>query len=106
MTDILIASYGLLWITVLLLAAGVVALARQIGLLYGRLGQVPARVENAGPAIGEHLAPLVVADIYGAPVTIPTPNKNSLLVFVSRTCSLCGRIMLAVRSLMIVEQDI
>lgn len=56
MTEALVASVVVLWVVVLVLAVAVFALARQIGVLHGRLAPAGALMTTAGPKVGE-LAP-------------------------------------------------
>ncbi len=98
MTTAFVASYISLWVVVVLLALVLVALARQIGVLHGRLGPVGARIANTGPAIGEVLTSFVETDIFERSISIPDTNRNTLLLFVSPGCPMCDQIAPAVRS--------
>ncbi len=74
-----IASYVLLWATVLVLSLTVVALLRQIGVLHARVRPVGTHFAGEGP---ERLAPAPPAFDYGAPTM-------TLVAFLSPTCEIC-----------------
>ena len=74
-----VASYVALWIVVLVLAAVVIALVRQIGVLHLRLSPAGALDLRAGPPVGEP-AP--------AFAELP-PHREALVLFGSEGCGLC-----------------
>ena len=76
-----VASYVLLWLTVLALAAAVVALLRQIGVLHARLHPLGVNFAGEGPLL-DSAAPLPVEFAYeGAALT--------LVAFTSPSCEVC-----------------
>ena len=88
------ASYVVLWVLVLVLAAVVVALARQIGTLHLRLGPRGAlEMDDEGPPLGEAPPPDELKDTAGAPVRIGGPGKPQLLLFVSPGCGVCKQVL-------------
>lgn len=99
MNSFWLASYIALWVIVALLTLVVVLLARQLGLIYRRLGAAPARMENDGPVVGE-LAPEVhVQTLEGKEATIGgIDHTKTLLVFLSVGCPSCNRLAPAIRS--------
>lgn len=100
MDTILLISYFALWGMVILLLLAVAVLGRQVGLLHRRLGPHNARMTNAGPEIG-HVAPAIHAlDLAGRQVTLASDRaRQTLLVFISATCSVCGDLMPALQSI-------
>lgn len=99
-------SYLALWLIVVALAITVIALAKQIGLLYGRLPQYGARTTNEGPDLDKSIERFVLQDIYGSPVQVPSSSHpRTLLVFMSTTCSVCDAILPSLRSLAVTEGD-
>jgi methylamine dehydrogenase accessory protein MauD len=95
-----LVSYIGLWLLVLILLLAVVTLARQVGLLHGRLGPAGARMTNAGPEVGA-VAPLVKAtDLDGRIFDLGGERRQPLLlVFLSATCGTCAEAAPAVRAL-------
>jgi methylamine dehydrogenase accessory protein MauD len=94
--DALIASNAILWVLVIALAAIVLALARQVGLLHERLAPAGALVTADGPAVGERAAVLEVEDWNGAPRRVgglAADGRGTLLFFVSPTCPVCKTLL-------------
>jgi methylamine dehydrogenase accessory protein MauD len=96
-------SYLVLWLLVIVLCVVVVALARQIGTLYLRLGPRGAlELDDEGPPLGEAPQPLEGSDGDGRPVHIGGPGDAQLLMFVSPGCHVCDQ---ALPSLPVVAHD-
>ncbi len=102
MTEALLISNVLLWIAVVVLAAVVVALTRQIGILHERVFPVGALVMPGGPKVGE-AAPVVAAtDLAGRALTLggaAADGRSTLLFFVSPTCPVCKTLLPTVLAL-------
>jgi len=93
-------SYFALWLLVIFLFLAVFALARQIGLLHRRLGLPSARMENAGPEIGEIVPEIRLTDLDGREVGLGSERgKQTLLAFISATCTTCDEMAPALRSI-------
>jgi methylamine dehydrogenase accessory protein MauD len=101
MTQALLVSNVVLWVTVVLLAGVVAALVRQIGVLYERVAPAGALMVSKGPAVGE-TAPVVHAeDLAGAVHAIGgvrADGRSTLLFFLSPTCPVCKTLLPALRS--------
>ena len=96
MLEALLISNLFLWVTVIVLAAVVVALVRQIGVLHERVAPAGALVGREGPRIGEAAPRFELTDWVGLPHTIGGPDperKSTLLVFVSPTCPVCKTLL-------------
>ena len=92
----LAVSNVVLWMLVLALAAVVLALVRQVGVLHERIAPVGALMLRQGLKVGEAAPQLAVTDIDGAPLAIggPRPDRRSLLLmFVSPTCPVCKALL-------------
>jgi methylamine dehydrogenase accessory protein MauD len=92
MLEALLISNVVLWVVVLLLAAVVVALVRQIGVLYERVAPAGALVGRGGPRVGEPAPRFTLADWSGRAVTIggaEAQGRRTLLAFVSPSCPVC-----------------
>jgi methylamine dehydrogenase accessory protein MauD len=96
MTDALLVSNVLLWIAVVVLAAVVVALVRQIGLLHERVFPVGALMTAGGPRVGEAAPELGVPDLAGRTVHVGGAHdggRATLVFFVSPTCPVCKTLL-------------
>jgi methylamine dehydrogenase accessory protein MauD len=88
------ASYLVLWMLVIALAAVVIALARQIGTLHMRLGPRGAlEMDDEGPPLGEAPEPYEALAADGARVTIGGPGGGQLIMFVSPSCNMCREVL-------------
>lgn len=76
-----VASYVLLWLTVLGLSVTVVALLRQLGVLHARLRPLGVHAASEGPVVGSVAPPAPDVDYGGAPLT--------LFAFTSERCEVC-----------------
>lgn len=89
-------SLTLAWLTIILLAVILFALARQIGLLHERMPGVGAMVVDNGPQAGDPIPFFEVEDWHtGQHVVLGQIDKTSqgtLLLFVAEGCPLCKRI--------------
>lgn len=102
MTEALVVSNVLLWILVVALAAVVLALVRQIGILHERVAPAGALLGHEGPRPGEAAPSLEVEDLAGRPVRIGGADPTgvaTLLLFVSPSCPVCKALLPAARSL-------
>jgi len=95
-TTALAISTLLLWLAVVVLAALVFALMRQIGVLHERIAPAGALVGREGPQPGEAAPQLEVADWQGAPLRlggVAEDARATLLFFVSPTCPVCKTLL-------------
>lgn len=101
MSQALLVSNVVLWVLVLVLAGIVVALARQIGVLYERVAPAGALMIGRGPAVGE-AAPVVRAEkLGGGSREIGGPSvegRSTLVFFLAPTCPVCKTLLPALRS--------
>jgi len=87
-------SNTLLWILVLVLAAMVFALVRQIGILYERVAPAGALMTGSGLKTGEEIPVFNLETLDGTAIRIGGKNSNGksmLLFFLSPTCPVCKR---------------
>ena len=96
MSSALIVSNVLLWIAVVCLAAILVALLRQIGVLHERIAPTGALLGAETPRPGE-AAPILEVDRWsGRPMRVggASPDgRGTLLFFVSPTCPVCKTLL-------------
>lgn len=92
METTLAISNMLLWILVLVLAAMVFALVRQIGILYERVAPAGALMAGSGLKTGEEIPVFDFETIAGQAIRIGGKNSNgksTLLFFLSPNCPVC-----------------
>jgi methylamine dehydrogenase accessory protein MauD len=100
MTNALIVSNILLWVAVLALLATVLALARQIGILYERIAPMGALMMDSGPGVGQSAPVLQLPALGGGAVQIGgSANRNTLLFFLSPTCPVCKKLLPIIKSM-------
>ncbi len=107
MVNALIVSNIILWVTVVALAAVVVALMRQIGVLHERVAPAGALMAAGGPRVGERAPVLEVEDWSGAARIVgdaDAEGNSTLLLFVSPTCPICKTILAIVTAVVRTER--
>jgi methylamine dehydrogenase accessory protein MauD len=107
MTQALIVSNVVLWIVVVILAGVVVALVRQIGVLYERVAPAGALMVGHGPEVGDAAPVVRAADLGGREHEIGGPGRDgrsTLLFFLSPTCPVCKSLLPALRSIARAEE--
>lgn len=98
----LVVSNLLLWLAVVVLAALVFALARQIGVLHERVAPAGALLLRGGPAVGEPAPAWAGDDLFGRPTRLgdaSTDGRSTLLFFVAPGCPVCSSLLPVVRRL-------
>ncbi len=101
MMHALVISNVVLWIAVVVLAAVVVALTRQIGVLYERVAPAGALTMGRGPVVGEAAPVVPVDDLAGTHRRLGAPcgdGRSTLLFFLSPTCPVCKTLLPVLRS--------
>jgi methylamine dehydrogenase accessory protein MauD len=101
MTDALVISNIILWVVVLALLLTVLALARQIGILYERIAPMGALMLDHGPKVGD-AAPVFGLESLGGgslAVGLSAHKKSQLLFFLSPTCPVCKKLLPVLRSI-------
>jgi methylamine dehydrogenase accessory protein MauD len=100
--DALVVSNVILWIAVVVLAGVVVALTRQIGVLYERVAPAGALYQGHGPAVGRAAPVIEATDLAGRPHRIGgarADGRGTLLFFLSPTCPVCKTLLPVLRSI-------
>jgi hypothetical protein len=88
------AAFVVQWVLLAVLAAVVVALARQIGVLHLRIDPLGAlEIDDEGPALGEAPPPRSARAAAGSTVFVGGAGGQRLLAFVSPTCPVCERVL-------------
>lgn len=85
-------------ITQAVLLVAVLALARQVGVLFQRIAPMGALVTTGGVAVGAEAPRFGLAALSGRPVEIGGPDTRATLVFfVSPTCPVCKTLLPVVK---------
>ncbi|HLY55579.1 MAG TPA: methylamine dehydrogenase accessory protein MauD [Stellaceae bacterium] len=102
---LLAISNAILWATVLALVLVVLALARQIGVLYERVAPLGALSIDAGPVVGEPSPGFDLTSTDGSPVRIGGERpRATLLFFLSPVCPVCRKLLPILKSLAAAER--
>jgi methylamine dehydrogenase accessory protein MauD len=97
----LIISQVLVWVVLGFVIVGMIALARQIGVLHERIAPVGALAFGNGPQPGDAAPVLTSRTLSELPVAIGVSRaaeRMQLLFFVSPTCPVCKQLMPTARS--------
>lgn len=93
------AMIVVLWIVVLGLALAVLALARQVGILFERVAPLGALMIDAGPVVGAAAPLLQVSTLGQRSLTLGgAKDRSTLLLFLSPTCPVCKKLLPILRS--------
>ncbi|OGT79209.1 MAG: methylamine dehydrogenase accessory protein MauD [Gammaproteobacteria bacterium RIFCSPLOWO2_02_FULL_61_13] len=101
MADALIISNLLLWVVVIAMGLVILALVRQVGVLYERVAPAGALMVNKKVKAGELAPELTVVDLSGKPVAIggvSNAGRSTLLFFLSPSCPICKTLLPVIRS--------
>lgn len=101
MTEALVVSNIILWVVVLALLFTVLALARQIGILYERIAPMGALMLDHGPKVGGAAPVFALESLGGGHLTVGLSNnrKSQLLFFLSPTCPVCKKLLPILKSI-------
>jgi methylamine dehydrogenase accessory protein MauD len=97
----LLISNIVLWVLVLVLAAVLLAVVRQLGVLHERITPAGALMLNRGLTVGEPAPALEVVDLAGRARQVGAERadgRSTLLLFLSPTCPVCKTLLPAVKS--------
>jgi methylamine dehydrogenase accessory protein MauD len=97
----LAVSNVVLWVLVLVLAAVVLALTRQLGVIHQRIAPAGALMLNRGLTVGEAAPVLELAALDGRSLRVGIARddgRSTLLLFVSPSCPVCKSLLPAVKS--------
>ncbi len=106
MQEALIISNIVLWLVVLALVVIVLALSRQIGMLYERIAPMGALMIDQGPKVGDPSPFMTLPAIAGGEVQVGVARgRSQLLFFLSPTCPVCKKLLPILKSIRTAEQD-
>jgi methylamine dehydrogenase accessory protein MauD len=101
MNEALIISNVLLWLAVLALVVTVLALSRQIGILYERVAPMGALMMDTGPKVGEAAPVFELPQLGQADKLVlgGAAPRATLLFFLSPTCPVCKKLLPIIKSI-------
>ncbi|MBY6345966.1 methylamine dehydrogenase accessory protein MauD [Providencia rettgeri] len=99
MTALMISNV-ILWVIVLALVLVVLALSRQIGVLYERVAPMGALTMDKGPQVGDAAPVMELQDLRGRTVSVGVAGPRSQLIFfMSPTCPVCKKLLPILKSI-------
>ena len=106
MNEALVVSNVFLWVVVLTLVVVVLALARQIGILYERVAPMGALMMDSGPKVGDPALQIELPSLTGGVAKLGAPASRSTLVFfLSPTCPVCKKLLPILQSVQQAESS-
>jgi methylamine dehydrogenase accessory protein MauD len=106
MIEALVISTILLWVVALGLLVAVIALARQLGILYERVAPMGALTLDSGPAVGSDAPKMRLHSLDGRAIDLGArADKSTLLFFLSPTCPVCKKLLPILRSVQSAERS-
>ena len=92
----LVVLFGL----IIALTVGLLALGRQIGILFERVSPMGALVNDSGPEVGQQTPLFNLESLNGGAVALgPKPGRSTLVFFLSPTCPVCKKLLPIVDSI-------
>ena len=91
----MITSQILLWIAVVVLAALVAALARQVGILHERIAPAGALTLHQKVNVGDAASPMILTTLDAQSLTVggKRDGRSQLLFFVAPDCPVCKSLL-------------
>ncbi len=91
---LVIFAFTVLFALVIGLAVGLLALGRQVGILFERVSPMGALVNDSGPEVGQQTPLFTLLSLTGGTVQLgPKPGKATLVFFLSPTCPVCKKLL-------------
>lgn len=89
-----------LFLMVIALTVGLLALGRQIGILFERVSPMGALVNDSGPEVGQQTPLFNLPSLTGGSVGLgPKPGRSTMVFFLSPTCPVCKKLLPIVESI-------
>ncbi len=91
---LVIFALAVLFALVIALTVGLLALGRQVGILFERVSPMGALVNDSGPEVGQQTPLFSLPSLNGGTVSLgPKPGKATLVFFLSPTCPVCKKLL-------------
>ena len=97
--NLIIFALAALFLMVVAQTIALLALGRQVGILFERVSPMGALVNDSGPEVG-HQTPLFnLPSLTGGAVALgPRPGRSTLVFFLSPTCPVCKKLLPIIKS--------
>lgn len=97
--NLIIFALAALFLMVVALTVALLALGRQVGILFERVSPMGALVNDSGPEVGQQTPLFNLASLTGGSVALgPKPGRSTLVFFLSPTCPVCKKLLPIIKS--------
>ncbi|ODT81213.1 MAG: methylamine dehydrogenase accessory protein MauD [Pelagibacterium sp. SCN 64-44] len=92
--NLIIFALAALFVMVVVLTIGLLALGRQVGILFERISPMGALVNDSGPEVGQQSPLFSLPSLTGGTAMLgPKPGRSTLVFFLSPTCPVCKKLL-------------
>jgi len=92
--NLIIFALAILFVMVVVLTVGLLALGRQVGILFERISPMGALVNDSGPEVGQQSPLFSLPSLNGGTAMLgPKPDRSTLVFFLSPTCPVCKKLL-------------
>lgn len=97
--NLIIFALAALFLMVVAQTIALLALGRQVGILFERVSPMGALVNDSGPEVGQQTPLFNLASLTGGSVALgPKPGRSTLVFFLSPTCPVCKKLLPIIKS--------
>lgn len=97
--NLIIFALAALFLMVVALTVALLALGRQVGILFERVSPMGALVNDSGPEVGQQTPLFNLPSLTGGSVALgPKPGRSTLVFFLSPTCPVCKKLLPIIKS--------
>lgn len=97
--NLIIFALAALFLMIVALTVALLALGRQVGILFERVSPMGALVNDSGPEVGQQTPLFNLASLTGGSVALgPKPGRSTLVFFLSPTCPVCKKLLPIIKS--------
>lgn len=97
--NLIIFALAALFLMVVALTVALLALGRQVGILFERVSPMGALVNDSGPEVGQQTPLFNLPSLTGGAVALgPRPGRSTLVFFLSPTCPVCKKLLPIIKS--------
>lgn len=97
--NLIIFALAALFLMVVAQTIALLALGRQVGILFERVSPMGALVNDSGPEVGQQTPLFNLPSLTGGAVALgPRPGRSTLVFFLSPTCPVCKKLLPIIKS--------
>jgi methylamine dehydrogenase accessory protein MauD len=98
--SLIVFALVVLFVMVVALTIGLLALGRQVGILFERVSPMGALVNDSGPEVGQQTPLFNLPSLTGGTVALgPRPGRSTMIFFLSPTCPVCKKLLPIIESI-------